>query len=268
MSTPESSGSKRLRVLAIDWSGRRVRAERHIWLAEARENSLVRLEPGRSREEIAEHLLELAQGDSPMVVGLDFAFSFPQWFLSKHVIASAPELWSWLALGEANRILAACDSPFWGRPGRKKPQLQEHFRVTDRGSAAKSVFQIGGAGAVGTGSLRGMCVLDRLVRGGISVWPMMPQGTATLIEIYPRVLTGPVNKSSPARRLAYLEQGYPHVRGEILERAASSEDAFDAAVSALVMSQHRPALASLPVVQDEQIKVEGWIWDPGRAVPI
>ena len=44
--------------------------------------------------------------------------------------------------------------------------------------------------------------------------------------------------------------------------AAGSEDAFDAAVSALVMSVHEPELRALPTVDDPVVRREGWVWSP------
>src|SRR4051812_28448983 len=43
--------------------------------------TIARLECGRSRDEIVAHLIECAQREPRLVVGLDFAFSFPRWFL-------------------------------------------------------------------------------------------------------------------------------------------------------------------------------------------
>src|ERR1035438_6219537 len=40
-----------------------------------------------------------------------------------------------------------------------------------KGIAPKSPFQIGGAGAVGTGTLRGIPELERLHEAGFRVWP-------------------------------------------------------------------------------------------------
>jgi hypothetical protein len=48
----------------------------------------------------------------------------------------------------------------------------------------------------------------------------------------------------------------------MLERAAGSEDAFDAAVSAIIMSRHRDELSALPRVTDATVRLEGWIWEP------
>ncbi len=82
-----------VRVLAVDWSGRRA-GERHaIWIAEARDGAIHRLECGRTREEVAQHVIEIADDDSALAVGLDFSFSFPTWFLAERGLSSADVLW-------------------------------------------------------------------------------------------------------------------------------------------------------------------------------
>ncbi len=73
-----------IRVIAVDWSGRKQSARRRIWLAESACGDVRRLQDGRDREELAAHLVEEAEGDRHLVVGLDFAFSFPEWFY-RHV---------------------------------------------------------------------------------------------------------------------------------------------------------------------------------------
>lgn len=202
-----------------------------------------------------------------MIVGFDFAFSLPAWFLEERGLQSAQELWA-LADREAEEWLARCEPPFWGRPGKGRPVLgpgRDHFRRTDASVPStgsirpKSVFQIGGAGAVGTGSLRGMPILHRLATAGFSVWPFDPPGWPLIIEIYPRLLTGPVNKSNAAERDAYLSARHDILDSDLRVRAVSSEDAFDAAVSALVMSEN---LAGLYSATDRQTILEGQIWYP------
>lgn len=96
-----------MRVIAIDWSGARKGTEKRIWLAEAAEGQLTRLENGRGREQIFDHLKAEAERDPRMIVGLDFAFSLPAWFLEKRGFTSARELWEladreaggWLRMG-------------------------------------------------------------------------------------------------------------------------------------------------------------------------
>src|SRR5690606_37958214 len=97
----------------------------------------------------------------------------------------------------------------------------------------------------------------RLRRAGFTVWPFEPASDATIVEIYPRVLTGPVVKSDPAACRAYMDRHFPHLDPAMRRRAASCEDAFDAAVSALAMWQARQELQNLPVITDPAVRLEG-----------
>jgi hypothetical protein len=164
------------------------------------------------------------------------------------------------------RLLAACDEPFWGRPGKPNPHPKDRlYRRTEREEGegvAKSVFQIGGAGAVGTGSIRGMPHLLTLSALGFAVWPFAEGGWPRVVEIYPRLLTGPVNKGRWAERHAFLLERFPGQPRDLLERAAGSEDAFDAAVSALVMAAHQPDLAAPARPFGSEYEIEGKIWRP------
>ena len=107
-----------------------------------------------------------------------------------------------------------------------------------------------------------MRTLHRLQAAGFSIWPFDPPGWPRVVEIYPRLLTGPVNKSSPTHRAEYLDSRYPDVVGDPRMRAAASEDAFDAAVSALVMARATDDLANLPPPSDRRAALEGLIWYP------
>jgi hypothetical protein len=124
------------------------------------------------------------------------------------------------------------------------------------------MFQIGGAGSVGTGSIRGMPLLHALHQAGASVWPFVRGGWPVVVEIYPRLLTGPVRKSDPSARRALLEERYPSLDKEHVRLATLSEDAFDAGVSALVMVEHMADLRDLPDAPDPQLRLEGRIWHP------
>ena len=191
-------------------------ARSKIWLAEVRDGRLARLESGRSREEIVDELVAEAERDPALLVGLDFAFSMPLWFFRHRGLKRVEDLWG-LVAEEGEAWLAECEPPFWGKPGRKKPELPEHFRRTEMesprvgGSSPKSVFQIGGAGAVGTGSLRGIPCLGALHAAGFSIWPFHAPTRPIVIEIYPRLLTGPVVKSSHDSRSAYLRGAFPEL---------------------------------------------------------
>jgi hypothetical protein len=257
-----------MRVLAVDWSGKDKRPEESVWLAEVEDGQLVRLENGRSREALIAHLIELGTDDQRIAVGLDFAFSFPRWWCDAQGWRRATDVWAAMD-ADGERLLASCEFPFWGRAGKPNmvPLGQRYRRgETTSTPTAKSVFQIGGAGAVGTGSLRGMALLPRLVEAGWSIWPFAPVGWPLAFEIYPRALTGPVNKSRWRARHEYMQARFAGQRATLLERAAGSEDAFDAAVSALVMAERPDQLASLPsATGDEYAAIEGRIWVPDAA---
>jgi hypothetical protein len=255
--------------MAIDWSGDARNAHQHIWLAEAGcQGKLIRLEAGRDRLEMADYLAGLPTGEEA-IVGFDFAFSFPRWFLCQLEVHTGPELWAHVAQhGEG--WLAACEPPFWGRPGRPRPvHARSALRRTDLavprtgGVAPKSIFQIGGVGAVGTGSIRGMPLLHRMQAAGARVWPYCNDGgQPTLVEIYPRLMTGAVRKSSAVARAELLARRYPRLDAAHRRLAEASEDAFDAAVSALVMVEHAADLSALPSEADPLLRLEGRIWHP------
>jgi len=233
-------------------------------IAHVSKGQVHRLEPAKSREEAIDWLLRFLQENPKTVVGLDFAFSFPAWFLQERSLKKAFELWD-ITARDGEKWLQECQPPFWGRPGKPRAELEDHFRRTDLrisvgGIRPKSVFQIGGAGAVGTGSIRGMPFLSRMRREGCAIWPFDGPRDPLVIEIYPRILTGPVVKSLHEDRSAYLKR-WPALTTDTRSRAAASEDAFDALVSALVMDAHIAEIRSLGA-GDDLSRLEGEIWIP------
>ncbi len=235
------------RVIAIDWSGAAVGAERRIWIAEVLDGELLMLEDGRSREQVVDWLIERRAQVPEAIVGIDFAFSYPSWFLDAHHCSTIDTLWE-LVSEQGEEWLATSPAPFWGRPGQRRGDevqlrtCEEGWNV--RGIVPKSVFQIGGAGAVGTGTIRGIPLLSRLRDGGWAIWPFDEPSTHLVAEIWPRLLTGPVAKSSPIERRAWLD-AHATLPAPMANRAASSEDAFDAAASALVLSRCNDLAATL-----------------------
>lgn len=262
-------------VVAIDWSGRARGEQRYLWTAEARCDRLLRLD-GRSRAEVEDHLLSLAGAEPRLVVGIDFSFSLPAWWMRRQGFSDPGQLWR--AAGESGeRWLAECEPPFWGRPSRKRPAVDDPrrplLRLTEQlippvaGLRPKSTFQVGGAGSPGTGSIRGMPMLARLRTAGFAVWPFDPPRWPVALEIWPRQLTGPVRKSDPAARHRHLEalaRTRPGGLGspELVALAESSDDAFDAAVAALALSAGLRSLGDLPSCLPPQAGLEGWIWAP------
>lgn len=262
------------RIIAVDWSGAASGAARKIWLAEwipsndAEPARIARLEAGRSREALVAHLIDEVTRDPHVVIGLDFSFSLPAWFLHEIGAADAPSAWA-LVARDGERWLRDCTAPFWGRPGRKRPVVPEQFRRTERelptvgGIRPKSTLQVGGAGAVGTGAIRGMPHLLALREAGCAIWPFDAPRFPLVLEIYPRLLTGPVNKGNDAARARYLATLHPTIAASLASQAGASDDAFDALVSALAMGRAVGEFALLPTVTDDVMRLEGAIWYPG-----
>jgi hypothetical protein len=260
-----------VRAVAADWSGAARDEHRHLWLAECRPHDPSRPGPprlarlaGLTRSGAADRLIALADRDPDLVVGLDFCFSLPAWYLAEQAIAGPAELWA-----EGDRLeswLARCPTPWWGRPGRHRPSLtpEQHWRRTELATSPrpKSVFQIGGAGAVGTASLRGMPVLDRLRRAGFSVWPMDPPRLPLVLEVWPRLGIGTLVKSRPDARRAWLAERRASVGRRLRALAEASPDAFDAVAAALALAVAvaGPGLGALPAATDSVVALEGWIW--------
>lgn len=260
-----------MEVIAVDWSGAKSGAGKKIWLASTSQAyRLTELRNGLDRDQIAAYLLERAKAaPEQLIIGLDFAFSFPMWFVRRRGVRSVEDMWE-VAAEQGEEWLATCPWPFWGRKGHPcPPNLPDKFRRTEsevpsiKGIQPKSVFQVGGAGAVGTGSLRGMPILKRLREAGFCVWPFDAPGPRTVVEIWPRLLTGPVKKSRLRDRKDYVATRYPGLEQTHTNQLLSSDDAFDAGVCALVMITQSDALSRLKKGTDEQQLLEGCIWRPG-----
>jgi hypothetical protein len=299
------------RVVAVDWSGdRSVAGQRRkiwagVWTANAAgrvHGGKVTLESGRTREEFRDWLIGMAEETPRMVVGVDFCFSYPAWFVREHGARTAPAFWKIVAEHGERWLGNECaDARFWGRMGKhrsgKKPLEfcgecgHRMLRLADlackvrgeilepadaekvKGIAPKSPFQIGGAGAVGTGTLRGIPFLLQLQVAGFSVWPFDAPGlghsTPLLVEIYPRLLTGKVTKSGRAGRCDYLEdkrrkdESYASLSEDLLAKAYGSEDGFDALVSVMEMTARRDGFELLRQETDPVTLLEGAVWGAG-----
>lgn len=176
-----------MQIIAVDWSGKAKGPEESLWRAEVRQGRLTELRNGLGRGGLIAKLLELGEAEPRMVIGLDFAFSFPAWWCEENGWSSGEDVWS----------------------------AMEHEGEEPR-----------------------------------------------VVEIYPRALTGPVNKGRWSARHDYLLEHFPEQPRDLLERAAGSEDAFDAAVSALGMSKHEAELRALGPPAHPADRVEGKIWRP------
>ncbi|HET9731503.1 MAG TPA: hypothetical protein VFP54_02405 [Acidimicrobiales bacterium] len=77
-----------MKVIAVDWSGAASRRGQHdhIWTATAEDGRLNALSAGRTRHEVIDFLIAESRLGGELVVGVDFAFSFPAWFARQHGI--------------------------------------------------------------------------------------------------------------------------------------------------------------------------------------
>jgi hypothetical protein len=256
-----------VRIMAIDWSGRKRGEKRRIWFAEVTDGKITLLECGKNRVEITDFLVQSAASTPNTIVGLDFAFSLPRWFLNEHGITAFQQVWE-LVSQRGEEWLASCAYPFWGRKNKPKPTIPVEYRETEiecansTGVSPKSIFQINGAGSVGTASLRGIPFLSNLSSANFAVWPFQLPQLPLVIEIYPRILTGAVIKSNQSARRTYLDNRYPDLDSKHRIAAEGSEDAFDALVSALVMHEHLRGINDLPPATGDMSQLEGSIWMP------
>ena len=111
-------------------------------------------------------------------------------------------------------------------------------------------------------SVRGMPGLVRFRNAGLGIWPFDPPSPPVVLEIYPRLLTGAVVKSDVRARVRHLEGAYPEMDATQRAMAAASEDALDAAVSAVVMARYVDSILALPQAQDRVEALEGRMWYP------
>ena len=265
------------------------------------------LETGRTRAELAEWLIGLARETPRMVVSVDCCFSYPAWFLREHGCATVFDFWRHVAAGQGERWLTDAsptrDVRFWGKPHKRPAEFSGAgyagmMRQTDwdnkigfgggdparaalmRGIQPKSPFQIGGSGSVGTGSLRAMEWLEHLHHAGFRVWPFEDaaldvetgaNSAPLLVELYTRLLTGPVAKSNESARRAYLGRRgkeepelYGSLPRSVVAAARGSEDGFDALVCCLEMVRWQGEFAGLRrTVDDDTLRLEGITWRPG-----
>jgi hypothetical protein len=237
-------------------------------MAVADHGRLLDLRSEMKREEVVAAATQLARETDQATIGLDFAFSFPAWYCRDQGWDEAREVWNAVAT-EGEALLEDCANPFWGRPGKPNPHRQDkRYRLTEQELIAqrvapKSVFQIGGAGAVGTGSIRGMPHLLSFDPDEFSIWPFDRPRSCQVVEIYSRLLTGKVVKRRRRDRREQMRRLTEDLT--LLERAVCSEDAFDAAVSAIEMSRHPDGLARLTqAAPGSRYGIEGRIWAAAR----
>ncbi|MFT6784510.1 MAG: molybdopterin molybdotransferase [Dinoroseobacter sp.] len=296
------------RVLIVDWSGGNDRGAKPkkdaIWAAFDGEEA----QYFRNRQVFEVWLSEVLEAERRaghrILIGFDFPFGFPAG-IAAHVTGRADPfaLWDWLAVRiedapkANNRFDVAADmnalfdgiGPFWGNGlardiyGLPRKGLARTADVPERRVAegvAKGAFplwQLAGAGAVGSQALMGLPVLARLrTRFGadLSIWPFeQNNGHICVIEVWPSLTvkgTPPVGKikdawqvETVAMQIARLSQdalcGLLH--GDMPDMARAQEGwIFGLGQEALLMTE--TALRPPPLANDCFALPPGHRWTP------
>lgn len=216
-------------ITVIDWSGGNDRGATPkadaIWAAVSRAGHADAPLYLRNRKIAEDWLCTLIEEESAagrrLFLGFDFPFGFPSGF-AKGLIGHTDPLavWDWLEerledtpktnnrfdlAGEINGLFPGV-GPFWfngvkrdipGLPHKGRDRhdfgLAEHRLADARAKGAFSVWQLGGAGAVGSQALTGLAVLSRLRKtfsDKISAWPFEALNRAVaLVEVWPSLIS-------------------------------------------------------------------------------
>ncbi|MEI6446975.1 MAG: hypothetical protein WCO96_03720 [Actinomycetes bacterium] len=264
-----------MKTIAVDWSGAKAReGAAGIAVAVVTDGRLSDLVSDIGRSDAIQRVIDEAAGGD-LIAGFDFSFSLPAWFLEERGLAEAPDLWD-LAAVEGEDWLSRCEPPFWGRAGTRKPtgdagraQLRETDTLTISESGvgprqARSPFQVSGAGSVGASTVRGLPHLRSLRDAGFSIWPWDDAKAPVAIEIWTRLALGDTVKSDPAARAAAV-QAERRIPERLADRAVSSEDCFDATLSALWLWDHSESILAGRRLSRPADRLEGRTWIPTPA---
>ncbi len=261
------------RTVGVDWSGAAASsaASRAIWCAVVEDGRLLSLESGRDRAQIVSHLIELTCSEPETLIGLDFSFSAPAWFVVQMGFRSAGELWRWAerSLQSDPHFPRSLDPPFWGPGIRSRPELDgDPLRATERqiarpGVRPSSFFQLSGPGSVGAQSLYGMSGLLSLCDAGLSIWPFDPPRLPCVVEAYPRMyahdlLPGGTSLTGRHLRIALCAH-FAETFGEWAELCIENQDACDAAIIAIALDRADDPIAELERTRDTWDPLEGAI---------
>lgn len=270
------------RVIVVDWSGRAARSPAReskdaIWIGSHSADHATQTYC-RSRAEAEAWLHQALAEGGRQLVGFDFPMGYPTG-LARRLTGqdSARALHGWLAgqiidapdntnnrfevAASINRQLAGAGrpwGPFWGCPkARPVPDLpslktvdyaalglSEKRQVERENPPAKPVWQLLGAGSVGSQALLGIPVVHRLAQAhDAAVWPFDAPRDLTLAEVYPSLLAETVTRAAdPIPDRAQVQ---------LLARALYN----------LSQADRLPALLATPSIAAE----EGWILGAGHS---
>lgn len=199
---------------------------------------------------VANFIASCRQNGQRLLVGFDFAFGYPQGFAAQLTgTASAKSVWAWLAeritdtaLNVNNRFAVANQinqgfagqGPFWSHPASHQ---YAHLTPTKRGidyqalgfdefrqvekiaKGAKSTWMLCNPGSVGSQSLMGLPMINRLSQPtDTAVWPFDPMADAgvVLAEVYPSLLAAEVTAAMAADAALVKDQAQVRLLAQAL----------------------------------------------------
>lgn len=244
----------------VDWSGGNDRGPTPkadaIWVCAARdgvsEAPIYLRNRALAERWLTERITAERAAGRTLWIGFDFPFGYPAGFAAALTGRADPlALWDWFEarvedVPRGNNRFDLCaginalwpaPGPFWGN-GLKRdiaglPRLKPDIRATGlaerrvvetRARGAFSVWQLSGAGAVGSQVVMGLPVLARLRRrfaGQVAVWPFEAMDRPVrLLEIWPSLFPGkpPVGMIKDAWQVQEVARRLSGMGGDALRR--------------------------------------------------
>lgn len=253
----------------VDWSSGNDRGpspkKDAIWIGAVlggQEQEPVYLRNRQVAELFIEGLIESEQAKGrKLLIGYDFPFGYPRGFAAKVTGSSDPlTLWDWYAdhlkdspqsnnrfdlAGRLNGLFPGI-GPFWFNgvkrdiPGlphkgtdRRQHGMPERRVAETYAKGAFSLWQMGGAGAVGGQAMTGMASLARLRNKYpelIRVWPFEPlDSSVAFVEIWPSLISDRVTEEADRikdrAQVRCLARAISRLAPEVLEEMLSVEAA-------------------------------------------
>lgn len=278
-------------IWSIDWSGARAvtRGIAVARLARGTDTAELVVPPAGARHwrraAIVDRLAAEIESGQRLLIGFDFAFSFPAATLERLAIAAAAGM-----AGIRDRVAAICaDDPdlyggrfvaaappelFW-RAGPRPRNWDEALRITDRRCAAatatrpESALKLVGAKQVGLGALAGMrslAALEARCGAALAIWPGIAPtpGASAAVEIFPtlfrRAATGRLAKLRDGAALATAMAMYESAPPAGCASGPVDDNAADALISVAGMRATLRRGSAFRVPDDPRIAREGWIF--------
>jgi molybdopterin-guanine dinucleotide biosynthesis adapter protein len=234
-------------VIVVDWSAKAVpspmkESKDAIWIGICRENAeQTRYYRTRIEAEMAIITLldtERATGRR-VLAAFDFPMGYPSGFAERLTgTNTAQSVWKWLADnviddarnatnrlqvgGRINALFHPLRGPFWGRPASHDiPHLaftkdvdyhalglSERRAIEKELRGAKTVWQLMGAGSVGSQALTGLPMIHRLQQSAdCKVWPFedITGASVVIAEIYPAIISMAVAREIESQAVPALE---------------------------------------------------------------